>query len=299
MRHMNAADIAPVRLLLATATSVDGFRPLSDHLYIDLVNGGTEGFAGVLAKEPDNDQLIGYAQVSKGNDEYALELVVHPNARDVMASVEADLIDAALDVIASDGGGKVSWWVREPTTTDLALAAAAGMGETHRLHQMRRHLPTDEEVTIETRAFVPGADDEEWLAVNNRAFVDHREQGGWTLSTLRGRQRERWFSAEGFLLHERDGKIAGFCWTKVHPPTGPDPELGEIYVIAVDPAFHGQGLGKQLALAGLASLADRGIATAMLYVEANNTVALTMYERLGFEIHMTSGAFQASIPPAR
>src|SRR5436305_395896 len=79
------------------------------------------------------------------------------------------------------------------------------------------------------------------------------------------RAAQPWFDPDGFLLHERDGALAGFCWTKVHP--GYDPPLGEIYVIAVHPDFQGQGLGRALAVAGLDWLADRGLGTAMLYVD--------------------------------
>lgn len=296
-REMDAADVSHVLRLLDAAARVDGRRPLSDHLYLDLVNGGADGFTGILAWEPDSDLPVAYAQLSRGNDEYLLEVILHPRLRDHTATVVPELIDAALDVIASAGGGVVSWWVFEPTATDRELAAAAGMHEARRLHQMRRSLPTGVPVTIETRPFVPGADDEAWLAVNNRAFADHREQGGWTIDTLRRRQGETWFDPDGFRIHERDGRMAGFCWTKVHPPEGDDEAKGEIYVIAVDPAFHGLGLGKQLTLAGLQWLAGRGITTGFLYVDADNT-ALTMYERLGFEIHSTNAAFQVDVAAA-
>ena len=74
--------------------------------------------------------------------------------------------------------------------------------------------------------------------------------------------------------------------------------LGEIYVIAVDPDFQGLGLGNQLTLAGLASIAARGITVGMLYVDGGNTAAVTLYERLGFTIHRTDRAFTADIAGA-
>jgi mycothiol synthase len=67
-------------------------------------------------------------------------------------------------------------------------------------------------------------------------------------------------------------------------------------VIAVDPDLHGLGLGRQLTLAGLEHLSDEGIRTAMLYVDAANTVGVAMYESLGFAVHSTNAAFVAEVP---
>ncbi len=293
---MDSNDIAKVTELLDAAARADGRRPLSDHLYIDMVNGGLDGFAGFLASEPGHDHPVAYAQISRGNDAYAFELVVHPHHRYEMATIGPELIEAALDVVAADGGAHVNWWVFEPTMAHEALAEAAAMQPGRTLYQMRRDLPTDIPVTIETRAFVPGADDRGWLEVNNRAFADHGEQGGWTIDTFCQRQKEAWFDPTGFRVLDIDGRMAGFCWTKVHPASATDPALGEIYVIAVDPDFHGQGLGAQLTLAGLDHLARTGITTGMLYVDADNTTAVKLYERLGFRIHSTNGAFVTEVP---
>ena len=145
--------------------------------------------------------------------------------------------------------------MHRPEPVADVIAAEVGLTLGRRLLQMRRALPVDETTAVETRAFVVGRDEAEWLRVNNAAFHDHPEQGGWTIDTLRQREAEPWFDPVGFRLHERDGRLAAFCWTKVHSDT--TPPMGEIYVIAVDPQFHGLGLGRALTIAGLAHLAGQ------------------------------------------
>jgi mycothiol synthase len=145
------------------------------------------------------------------------------------------------------------------------------------------------------RSFVKGHDEDEWLDLNNRAFAHHPEQGGWDRATLSTRMAQPWFDAEGFVVHEIDGRMAGFCWTKVHRDT--EPVLGEIYVIAVDPSFAGHGLGRAMVVSGLVNLSNRGITTAMLFVDAHNDAAMRLYNGLGFRVHRTDRAFVGDIAP--
>ena len=127
-----------------------------------------------------------------------------------------------------------------------------------------------------------GVDEVAWLIQNNRAFADHPEQGRWDRATLEARQSEIWFDPQGFRVLEVDGRIAGSCWTKVHG-TGATGE-GEIYVIGVDPDFHGRGWGRALAEDGFAWLASRGIRVGMLYVDAANAAAVGLYTSMGMTV---------------
>jgi mycothiol synthase len=205
--------------------------------------------------------------------------------------VAASRLEPAIEAARAIGAPAVRWWVEATTERHREAARRAGLEAVRQLHQMRRPLPLEETTDLVTRPFRPGVDDDAWLTVNNRAFAWHPEQGGWTQETLQGRLAEPWFDPAGFLLHDVDDRLAGFCWTKVHADE--QPPLGEIYVIAVDPDFVGLGLGRALTLAGLDHLADRGLTVGMLYVEADNAPAVGLYETLGFTIHHTTTAFEA------
>ncbi len=281
---MGEEDIAALVRLVDAATAADGHRALGEHKWVDLVQGGREGFAGFIARDTSRGRVIGYAQISRGeSDSWAVEYVVHPAWRNLEPDLRSELAAAALSEIGAQGGGHVHLWVPKPSEADDKVAAGVGLQRGRDLYQMRCDLPLrSPPSSIETRTFRLGEDEARWLEVNNAAFHGHPEQGSWTLDTIADRERQSWFDAAGFLLHELSGQLAGFCWTKIQPDDEADEMLGEIYVIAVNPAFQGRGLGKQLVLAGLEYLADKGLRTGMLYVDRDNVEARSLYKGLGF-----------------
>jgi mycothiol synthase len=197
--------------------------------------------------------------------------------------------------VAERGGGGVVLWCLGATDSDDALAARHGFRPARTLLEMRVALPLASSPAwpdgVTVRPFEPGRDEAAWVAVNNRAFAGHPEQGGWTVATLRAREAEPWFDRDGFLLAERDGELLGFCWTKIHQPHG----WGEIYVIGVDPAHGGGGLGRALVIGGLAYLARQGAGTGLLFVDAANDAAVRLYRSLGFETERTDRAYERDV----
>lgn len=288
--------------LVAAETDRRGHRPLSDHLWIDLTR--DDGAAEVTAAV-SGDQLVGFAVASRGGSAVTVQIVVDTSRQQAAGAAgepaddaaAADEVTAALlgaSVAAHADGRPTDWLVFGPGRGHDAIAASLDFTCRHEIVQMRRPLPLDERSAtaqaIETRAFRMGVDEEEWLRVNSRAFAGHPDQGGWDLAALRDREAEPWFDPRGFLLHERDDRIAGFCWTKVHADE--EPPAGEIYVIAVDPDFHGLGLGRALTVAGLRHLAAEGITSGMLFVDGDNVAAIALYESLGFVRHRVDRIYE-------
>jgi len=149
----------------------------------------------------------------------------------------------------------------------------------HRL--LNDPLPTSKrEFTI--RTFNPAADKERWLALNNKIFTNHPDQGNWALADLENRMAETWFDAEGFFLAVKGNEIVGFVWTKIHQDLVNQDPVGELYVVGVDPDHAHQGIGRAVSVAAINYLIEKGLKRSMLYVDADNEKGLGLYTSLGF-----------------
>ncbi len=293
---MEAAEVRAVSALVEAATEADGVRPLSEHVMLHLRYGGDDRVRNVLAWAGDELAAYAHLDVTDQVEGPSAEVVVAPGRRG--HGVGRSLVEA---VLAETPDGRLRLWSRGGHPGAAALADRLGFEQSRELWQMRRSLfaPLPSPALppgVTVRPFVPG-DDDAWVRLNAAAFRDHPEQGGWTVDDLHRRIGEPWFDPAGFFLAERGDRLVGFHWTKVHGgegtghahPEGPHAHeghghapIGEVYVVGVDPAEQGNGLGRALTLVGLVHLRQLGLPDAMLYVDADNAPAIRVYEALGF-----------------
>nr|WP_221220221.1 mycothiol synthase [Mycolicibacterium sp. BK634] len=290
---MTPVEQEQVRALIETATRSDGVAPVGEQVLRELPHARTRHLIAV-----DGAAVVGYLNLTPGRDDAdgMGELVVEPRAR--RRGIGTALLRAAAE--ATDGA--VRFWAHGTLPAAQAVADALGLTVVRELMQMRRSLHDVPDLVepegITLRTYQGPADDAELLRVNNAAFSWHPEQGGWEQSQLDERRGESWFDPEGLFLavDDQTGALLGFHWTKVHAD---EPGLGEVYVVGVDPAAQGRGLGRTLTLVGLHHLARRLAShddrEVMLYVEADNTAAVKTYERLGFAVSSVDTAYR---PPS-
>ncbi len=290
------ADRAALRMFVAELIEADG-RPEVPAAG-DGLPGEFHGGTHLLARRAG--ELVGYAHLDPAGDSFGrqvAELFVRPKDRrqGIGAALLTELVELAGKKAQAPAGDSLRVWSHGDHP------AAARLAETHRFRRVREMLRLRRPLTagefaaptlpdgVRLRAFVPGQDEEALVRVNHRAFDWHPEQGALTVAEVRATEREDWFDPAGFFLAvDAEDTLLGFHWTKVHargaagdqPPGVP---MGEVYVVGVDPAAQGGGLGRALTQAGLRYLADvRRLDRVMLYVESDNAPAIAVYRRLGF-----------------
>ena len=294
--------------LVGRAAAVDGHASVNEAGLLALRSDSGDNAAGtlsrhVLGRDPGSGDLIGYAQAIGEAAGPVAALVVDPEHR------RRGLGSALWRRLAAAIPATLRVWATGDTPAARALATSLGLRPVRTLQVLGRPLtgdlpPADPPAGITIRTFRPGRDEEAWLAVNARAFAFHPEQGSLTRGDLELRKAEDWFDPAGFFVAVRDdpaaggsdadAPIVGFHWTKRVPGS----PTGEVYVIGVDPAAGVRGLGTPLLGVGLRHLRDLGASQVDLYVEADNTRALALYRRYGFDLVTADVMYAAPAPPA-
>ncbi|MEN9516163.1 MAG: hypothetical protein RL733_591 [Actinomycetota bacterium] len=289
LSHLDEKTQGEVLALISTATDHDGVPPVSEHVLLHLRHGGDKADTHLIASH--ENKVVGYAHLDLTDEVEgpSAELVIHPQHRKKGYGQEL------LKALHNASGNNLRLWSHGDLPGAKNITEHNGFKKVRTVIQMRRSLndPIPELTKdFSIRNFLPGIDNDEWVALNNKSFASHPDQGNWSARDLEIRTKEDWFDPQGFLIAEEKQKMIGFCWTKVHGGHSHkhseheehhdhDP-IGEIYIMGVDPDYAGKGIGKAVTIAGLRHLRYQGIFSAMLYVDADNTAAIKLYQSLGF-----------------
>lgn len=278
---INADTVSALRALADRAERADAVAPFSEATRLalpdaepDQAPGGTP--IAHLTFDPTEHLLAAGIVLPDSNT----ELVVDPEHRRKGLGTEllARILDQRPDAHV---------WAHGDLPGSEELAAAAGLHRIRTLLKLARPVNAEPVITdppvpqgFSLTSFEVDRDAEDWLALNSTAFDYHPEQGRMTMADLQQRIAEPWFDAGGLLLlRDHEGRLAASHWTKIDPA---EPGEGEVYVVAVDPAYQGHGLGRFITAAGLNHLRDKGVDRITLYVEGDNDAALATYRGLGF-----------------
>ena len=282
---------AEIHQLARAARAADGVNSFGEHKWLRLIR-GDDRCAALLLRS--GDELVAAAHCDayhvgpwSGACRLTAEIVVHPAFRG--RGLGQQLLARAVDLARDEWADHLHLWAYGNLPTARHLAERFGFSPERVLLQYvlpYEGLPLSVELppNARLRAFEPSRDAAMWLSLHNRVFAEHPEQGRWEPADLEARLEQPWFDPRDVLLAEDvpSQRLIGFCWAKIpHDESQP----GEIYIVGIDPAARGRGLGRRLTELGLAHIRSRGRPAAMLYVESDNLAAIRMYESLGFVPH--------------
>jgi mycothiol synthase len=122
--------------------------------------------------------------------------------------------------------------------------------------------------------------------IQNRCFAGEWGYNPNTVEDTAWQLKVRNNCPQDVVLALDKGEVIGYCWTEsecgLEPTTG-QPK-GRIYMLGVDSRYRGRGLGRKLLRMGLLHLRGQGRELIEITVDTQNTVAIALYESLGFHI---------------
>jgi mycothiol synthase len=251
----------------------DGIEAFNESARLALADQTTTGRVDIAVHDGPRIVALAYAPADA-----PVEFAVHPAHR--RRGHGTAMIDRLI------AQGETRFWAHGDLEGARELAVSSGLRPERTLLRLVR---TSSDVSPAERSEAPNVairpfhtdDLPGLLAVNARAFASHPEQGGMDQSQFERRAASDWFDPTGVFVAEQDGTIVGFHWTKVDTSRSGQP-VGEVYVLAVDPAYEGRHLGSSLLVRGLEHLSAAGARTIELYVEADNVPARGLYRAHGF-----------------
>jgi len=133
--------------------------------------------------------------------------------------------------------------------------------------------------------YLQAGDEDELTRLQNRAFAGMWGYNPNTVEEMSFRINSSTWSRRDIVLTYEGDRAIGCCWIGMVCEGGvPSVRKGRIHMLGVDPGYRGKGIGRELMMAGLTRLRNRGLKVAELTVDGENRTARALYQSLGFEV---------------
>lgn len=271
---MHSIDYEPasVRRFLAEVAVADGHSPLSEHKRAAMADGTGRV---VVSSDADGIWLVGTAARHATDGHWAVEAAVAERAR--LPELEREAIGRAVAIVP-DHARHTLWAFRSRQIEAAGVLGYRPVRAVVRLSAALADVAHSADGSVDIRPMAK-TDVPAIVSINNRAFAGHPEQGAMSEEGFRDLERFDWFDASGVVVARTDRDVAGFCITKREADA-----VGEIYVVAVDPASIGRGIGRELTTAALRLLGERGATVAHVWTDESNRAAIGLYRSIGFRV---------------
>ena len=275
-----AGTAAGLGELIAACVAADAHAPFEEHTMLTL--NGANQLAHSMITYVEDAGLSGCAVLSEGVAGWTVEMAVHPVRRG--GGRGRALLGAAIEHVRSHGGGTLRAWAHGGGGVQEALARGVSARTERRLLVLERTLddlpvtPGHDGVLVRCLDPTDDSDRDAWLELSNSAFLGHPDNGGWTRADLDWRMSAPWTDGARFPVVSDAFGLAAGVWTKRDLGSAD----GELYVVAVHPRAQGRGLGRLVVARALRDLRDQGCRRSLLYVDADNAPARSLYGWAGY-----------------
>ncbi len=158
-----------------------------------------------------------------------------------------------------------------------------------RLDMAKLHWQDIDQAALGCRHLQRGEEDK-LTQIQNRSFAGTWGYNPNTLEEVIYQTNRSSRSLEDVVLACDGDKVIGYCWTGItcEGKAAIGERKGRIFMLGVDRAYRGRGVGKRVLLAGLARLKSKGLRVVELTVDSENKVACALYRSVGFEVRTSS-----------
>jgi mycothiol synthase len=239
--------------------------------------------------EMEDAGIVGFMNVlpEMGIGRAVLECAV--DRKHSLAPIVSELVRASLLRVKELGANRAHVSLDSTNAKEVEVLSGLGFREVRRYHELKLELA---EVSLsggdEPWRFgrlKPGEEDR-LVEIENCCFQDTWGFNPNTVDYIAWELKVKGNCPEDIILLEEKGEVVGYCWpvTDSGRDSTTGKSKGRIYMLGVRPGHRGRGLGRELLLAGLRQLRDKGSEAVEITVDSQNTAAVELYLSLGFRL---------------